>query len=97
MDADWPLDLAAYKRTQVFDQDSLPDGLKRQHSTKAGVWGRLHVLEGTLRFRTREPPAERLLGPGVRAEVLAYEPMEASGGGWTVVDLPFTPKVPAHA
>lgn len=38
-----------------------------------------------------------LLGPGVRAEVLAYEPMEASGGGWTVVDLPFTPKVPAHA
>ncbi|MEU6749212.1 hypothetical protein ABZ914_23580 [Spirillospora sp. NPDC046719] len=29
-----------------------------------------------------------LVGPGVPAEVLAYEPMEASGGGWTVVDLP---------
>ncbi|MFI0350011.1 hypothetical protein [Actinomadura sp. 9N407] len=29
-----------------------------------------------------------LTGPGVRGEVLAYEPMEASGGGWTVVDLP---------
>ncbi|MEV7005070.1 hypothetical protein [Streptosporangium sp. NPDC051022] len=28
-----------------------------------------------------------LTGPGVRGEVLAYEPMEASGGGWTVVDM----------
>lgn len=29
-----------------------------------------------------------LVGPGVKAEVYAYEPMEASGGGWTVVNLP---------
>jgi aromatic ring-opening dioxygenase catalytic subunit (LigB family) len=29
-----------------------------------------------------------MVGPGVPGEVLAYEPMEASGGGWTVVDLP---------
>jgi protocatechuate 4,5-dioxygenase beta chain len=31
-----------------------------------------------------------LVGPGVRGEVYAYEPMTASGGGWTVVrmDLP---------
>lgn len=29
-----------------------------------------------------------LVGPGVRADVYAYEPMEASGGGWTVVHLP---------
>jgi aromatic ring-opening dioxygenase catalytic subunit (LigB family) len=28
-----------------------------------------------------------LVGPGVCADVLAYEPMEASGGGWTVVNL----------
>lgn len=28
-----------------------------------------------------------LTGPGVRGEVLAYEPMEVSGGGWTVVDM----------
>ena len=27
------------------------------------------------------------LGPGVRAEVYAYEPLEASGGGWTVVNM----------
>jgi hypothetical protein len=28
-----------------------------------------------------------IAGPGVRGEVYAYEPMEASGGGWTVVHM----------
>jgi aromatic ring-opening dioxygenase catalytic subunit (LigB family) len=28
-----------------------------------------------------------LAGPGVRGEVYAYEPMQASGGGWTVVNM----------
>lgn len=28
-----------------------------------------------------------IAGPGVRGEVYAYEPMEASGGGWTVVRM----------
>lgn len=37
-----------------------------------------------------------LVGPGVRADVHAYEPMEASGGGWTVVNLPLPVREPAH-
>ncbi|MGD9530434.1 hypothetical protein [Pseudonocardia sp.] len=32
-----------------------------------------------------------LVGPGVRGEVYAYEPMQASGGGWTVVHMPLPP------
>ncbi len=28
-----------------------------------------------------------VVGPAVRGNVYAYEPMEASGGGWTVVDM----------
>ena len=28
-----------------------------------------------------------IVGPGVRGEVYSYEPMEASGGGWTVVKM----------
>ncbi|NUS16819.1 MAG: protocatechuate 3,4-dioxygenase [Streptomyces sp.] len=28
-----------------------------------------------------------MVGPGVRGEVYAYEPMEASGGGWAVVNM----------
>jgi aromatic ring-opening dioxygenase catalytic subunit (LigB family) len=38
-----------------------------------------------------------LVGPGVRADVLAYEPMQASGGGWTVVNLPVPVREPVHA
>ena len=34
-----PPGLTAYKRTPVFDQDSLPAGLRRSHRTKTGVWG----------------------------------------------------------
>jgi 2,3-dihydroxyphenylpropionate 1,2-dioxygenase len=37
------------------------------------------------------------LGPGVRAEVYAYEPLEASGGGWTVVNMNIDQLEVAHA
>ena len=32
-----------------------------------------------------------LVGPGIRGDVLAYEPMEASGGGWAVVYMDLDP------
>jgi aromatic ring-opening dioxygenase catalytic subunit (LigB family) len=37
-----------------------------------------------------------LVGPGVRGEVYAYEPMRASGGGWAVVNLPLPADSPAR-
>lgn len=39
-----------YRITPVFDERSLPDGLRRDHSTKAGVWGVIRVLDGRLRL-----------------------------------------------
>lgn len=39
-----------YKITPVFDQDSLPEALRREHNTKAGVWGLLRLLEGEVRL-----------------------------------------------
>jgi len=59
-----PPGLAAYKRTPVFDETTLPDGLRRKHNTKEGVWGALHVLEGKLLFRWLEPLSEHLLEAG---------------------------------
>ena len=59
-----PPGLAAYKRTPVFDQDSLPAGLRRSHRTKAGVWGLIHVIEGRLHYRTFDPVSETELAPG---------------------------------
>jgi len=52
-----------YKATPVFDQDTLPVGLRRDHSTKAGVWGLVRVLEGRLRLEYGDGTPERLLGP----------------------------------
>ena len=37
-----------------------------------------------------------LAGPGVRGEVYAYEPLRASGGGWTVVNMRLPEPEPAR-
>ncbi len=59
-----PAGVTAYKRTPDFDEHSIPDGLRKDHSTKAGVWGVIHVLAGTLRYIVEPPLAkEQLLDP----------------------------------
>jgi tellurite resistance-related uncharacterized protein len=50
-----PPDLEAYRRTPIFDEATVPRGLLHRHTTKAGVWGRIEVLEGELVFRVLEP------------------------------------------
>lgn len=42
--------VAPYKSTSVFDETTLPNALRREHRTKAGVWGVIRVLEGELRL-----------------------------------------------
>lgn len=58
-----------YKSTPVFDQDTLPQALRRDHSTKAGTWGVIRVLQGEIRLHIEEPPAVRHLGEGEAAVV----------------------------
>ena len=43
-----------YRSTPVFDEASLPPVLRRDHSLKAGTWGRLRVLSGSLRYTVSE-------------------------------------------
>src|SRR3546814_943210 len=50
-----------YRTTPVFDETSLPAALKREHSTKAGVWGVIRVLEGRLRLVHLDPVREESL------------------------------------
>ena len=50
-----PHDFIAYKQTAVFDANSVPAGLTSSHSTKAGVWAKIHVLEGRLSYEVAEP------------------------------------------
>ena len=63
--AGFPPGVVPYRRTPTFDQDSLPEALRRRHRTREGVWGRIEVLEGRLRYRVLEPLArEQVLEPG---------------------------------
>ncbi len=56
-----PAGLVAYKRTAIFDESTMPAGLRRGHRTKDGVWGLIRVLDGRLRYRILEPLSEEIL------------------------------------
>jgi len=67
-----PAGLEAYKRTPIFTEQSVPAGLLKDHSTKDGTWGLIHVEEGSLTYvitDPRRPQSERVLtresDPGV--------------------------------
>ena len=51
--------MAHYRSTPIFDADSLPAALRGAHSTRAGVWGVVRLLEGAVRlhFSDGTPPA----------------------------------------
>lgn len=77
-----PEDVAPYRRTAEFDEASVPAGLLRAHTTKAGVWGVIHVLEGELRYRILEPVvSEHLLTPGCVGIVEPEVPHEVAPQG----------------
>ncbi len=62
----FPPGLVAHRRTPEFSEATIPAGLLRSHTTKVGVWGRIHVVEGELRYRILEPALEEhVLSPGV--------------------------------
>ena len=52
---EWPDGLVAYRRTPEFDETTTPAGLKSEHATKRGVWARIHVSSGALRYRVGAP------------------------------------------
>jgi len=66
-----------YRRTPEFTETSIPDGLRKSHRTKAGVWGRIVILEGRLLYRVlRSPVEEEILdseNPGVVEPGIEHE------------------------
>lgn len=58
---------AAYRATDEFDEATLPAGLRREHSTRPGVWGRVEVLEGRLRFVMPALAVDREIAAGDHA------------------------------
>jgi tellurite resistance-related uncharacterized protein len=72
-----PRDATPYHRTPEFSESTLPDALRRRHTTKPGVWARIRVLEGTLRYRILAPTLEEhLLSPDLPGIVYPEVPHE---------------------
>jgi tellurite methyltransferase len=50
-----PAELSVYKRTAELTEQTIPSGLLKDHTTKAGVWARIVVTHGALEFSFGEP------------------------------------------
>jgi tellurite resistance-related uncharacterized protein len=72
-----PPDAVAYKRTAEFSESTVPAGLRSRHTTRAGVWARIRVIEGELRYRILEPNVEEHLlradAPGIVEPEVPHE------------------------
>lgn len=56
-----PPEVEAYQRTKEFTESTIPSGLTKRHNTKAGVWGRICIVEGTLKYRILDPEIEEIV------------------------------------
>lgn len=56
-----PANVHPYRRTPEFTESTTPSGLRRDHITKPGVWGVIHVTQGSLEYHILEPAEERPL------------------------------------
>lgn len=56
-----PSYLKPYKKTGIFDQDSIPNALLNDHSTKPGVWGKIIIIDGSLRYSIPSAIEEHIL------------------------------------
>jgi tellurite resistance-related uncharacterized protein len=59
----FPGNFIPYKKTPVFTEKSLPSGLKNEHSTKTGVWGKIILTEGTLQYLVNSLKTNTVLSP----------------------------------
>jgi tellurite resistance-related uncharacterized protein len=62
-----------YKRTIEFDERSVPPALLADHSTKPGVWGLIHVVDGELTYVVGPPLARELQVDATHPAVIAPE------------------------
>jgi tellurite resistance-related uncharacterized protein len=59
-----PAHFVGYKQTPLFNEATIPAGILNNHSTKAGVWAKIHVVEGRLRYRVPALAVDREVAAG---------------------------------
>lgn len=77
-----PQGLQAYKRTQLFTNDSIPKKLLSQHYVAEGFWAMICVTEGCLEYvidssekHTLTPGKQGIVEPGVAHHVNPLGPV----------------------
>jgi tellurite resistance-related uncharacterized protein len=70
-----------YNQTPSFSQSTIPEGLTKRHQTKAGVWGRIVVQSGSLRYRISDSDEAHTLTEGTPGviEPEAFHQVEVVG------------------
>lgn len=89
-----PPAITPYKCTPVFDEHTLPAGLRRAHRTKAGTWGVIRVIEGRVRFQVLDPASEAVLEPGRPGLVLPDTPHLVEPLGAVRMQVEFYDRLP---
>ncbi len=74
---EFPENLASFQRTPIFENTTIPQALLLDHATKSGIWAKIVVLQGNLRYVVQKPVDKSFLlnpeTPGVIApEVKHY-------------------------
>jgi tellurite resistance-related uncharacterized protein len=91
-----PADALPYKQTAVFTETTMPDGLRREHTTRAGVWGKIVVESGRLRYRVDALGADVVLEPGRPGVVVPEVPHAVEPIGPVRFHVEFH-RVPSHS
>lgn len=101
-----PEGLERVRTTPRFDQDSVPAGLLNEHRVADGVWGRLIVHDGALRFvfdagradsgatsRCLTPGSVQVIPPAVVHHVELVGPVDFEVEFWRAPGLPGADRV----
>lgn len=85
-----PADAVRYRQTDVFEAATIPAGLLKRHTLKAGAWGEIVVLSGRLRYTIHGPmDREFILEPGAVGVVPPEVPHEIEPLGDVRVRIDF--------
>ena len=68
-----PPGFVRFQQTPVFTEETVPAGLQKEHATGTGIWAKITVLEGALRYKaealdidiTLSPTTEGIIVPNV--------------------------------
>ena len=54
-DFEWPDDLIWMKDSNIFERDTIPAAITKEHQTSAGVWARIVVSQGSVGYHVMAP------------------------------------------